>query len=640
MRQAGALDYGVIVFYLCFIVAVGLYFRQRVKGAHDYFAGGNKIPWWISAISFYMSSFSAWTFSGAAGFVYNKGFFAVIYFATWSLAMFIGYRFTAARWRRTRAISPVEYAATRFNVTTQQFVSWITTTQGILGAGITLTAVSKIIGSTLGLPVETVVVVAGVTMLLYTYLGGLWAVAVTDVLQFVVLLAITLVIMPLSLKAAGGLWAVIQAAPAIEWSFDYRGLHYNLHWLVGVTLINIVNAMSLSRAQRYYSVVDEKAALRVGRYASLLFITVPILFGLPPLAARLLWPDLQAVPFFAQIAQPSDVIYVGLALTILPSGLIGLFLVAMFAATMSSLDTSYNVASAIISRDIYKGVFKPDATDKQMFMVGKVATLLIGITVTALGLWYASSQLGIFNLMVVVVSLFNLPLAIPMAVGLLSRGVARWSAVAAIAWGLGINLLAQYVLKLPVGFLIYAGAGFSTIILFGSIWLGRWHRDRISLVRALAVAWAALLWVALPAIATVPLGTASVWVLRLSAIVFGLSIPFLAARFARETDAEERMVDAFFEKLATPINVAREVYSNGVPNSAGFGLIGVLTAVIGAAVWVLVAFPGGRDAWHLNLVLGALLVTAGGLMLVFGRRSERVFRAQMEEEVGRLSSEN
>lgn len=639
MGRAVSLDYAVIVAYLGFIVAVGVYFRRRISGAHDYFAGGNTIPWWISAISFYMSSFSAWTFSGAAGFVYNKGLFAVIYFATWSLAMFIGYRFTAARWRRSRVISPVEYTATRFNVTTQQLVGWVTTTQGILGAGITLTAVSKIIGSTLGIPVQTVVVVAGITMLLYTYLGGLWAVAVTDVLQFVILLAITLVILPLSLKAAGGLSAVLQAAPSVEWSFDYRGLHYDLNWLVGVTLINIINAMSVSRAQRYYCVLDERAALRVGRYASLLFISVPILFGLPPLAARLIWPDLQAVPFFQQIAQPSDVVFVGLALTILPAGLVGLFLVAMFAATMSSLDTSYNVASAIISRDIYKGVFKPDATDRQMFLVGKTATLLIGIAVTALGLWYSTSRLGIFNLMVVVVSLFNLPLAIPMAVGLLSRGVARWSAAAAIAWGLGINLLAQYVLKLPVGYLIYAGAGFSTLILFASIPLGRWHAGRRGLVRLVAVAWAVLLWVCLPQAATVPLGPVSVWVLRLAAVAYGLSVPLLAARFSGETEAEKRTVDAFFAKLATPVDVVREVFADGIPSSAGFGLVGALTAAIGAAVWFLVAFPSGRGEWPLNLVLGGVLMLAGGLMVVFGRRSERVFRARMEAEIAARRAE-
>jgi hypothetical protein len=70
--------------------------------------------------------------------------------------------------------------------------------------------------------------------------------------------------------------------------------------------------------------------------------------------------------------------------------------------------------------------------------------------------------------------------------------------------------------------------------------------------------------------------------------------------------------------------------------AAGFGLVGGLTGAIGAAIWVLLAFPGGRDDWRINVVLGALLLAAGALMVVFGRRSEHAFRERMEAEVAAL----
>ncbi|MDP6775133.1 MAG: hypothetical protein QGI83_00045 [Candidatus Latescibacteria bacterium] len=119
-------------------------------------------------------------------------------------------------------------------------------------------------------------------ILLYTYLGGLWAVTVTDVVQFVILLSITLVVMPLSVKAAGGLAAVLDSVPPFQWNFAFRGLTYNVHFLVGIVLLQDVGALSIHSAQRYYSVLDERAALRVGLTASLLFLTVPVVFGLPP----------------------------------------------------------------------------------------------------------------------------------------------------------------------------------------------------------------------------------------------------------------------------------------------------------------------------------------------------------------------
>jgi SSS family solute:Na+ symporter len=639
MRQVNGLDYGVIVFYLALMLGIGLYFRTRVRSALDYFAGGNLLPWWVSGISLYMSTFSAWTFSGAAGFVYHKGYFALIYFATWSLAFFIGYRFTAARWRRARVISPVEYAATRYNVTTQQCISWMLTISSTLTAGITLTAVSKIIASTMGFDQTAVTVTVGLVMLLYTYLGGVWGVAVTDVVQFLILAASTLFITPLSLIAAGGIGRVLGAAPPFEHDFVYHGVHYNLHWLIGVTLINVVNSMSLLGAQRYYSVLDEKAAKRVGLMASLLFLSVPLLFGLPPLAGRIFWPDLDSVSFFGRFSQPADLIYVGICLKLLPNGLIGLFVAAMFAATMSALDTTFNVVSAVVSRDIYKGFFRPHASDRELFLAGKVVTLLVGAGVIGLAVWYASSRLGIFNLMALVVGLFNLPIFIPMAVGLLSRGVARWSALAGVCWGFVAGFLAQFVLKWPIGYVIYTSAISTLAILLGSAWLGRLYRGHPVLVLALGVALSAGAWVLLPAAAASPLSFGALVVARMGAIILGGTLIAFSRLFAQESVAERRMVEEFFRRLSTPVDVVREVFARGARESSTYGLVGWIAVAIGILNFGLLLFPSARDVWLANMMVGMALVACGWAMVYFGRRSERAFQERALRELTRLRAE-
>ena len=205
MKSVNIYDYLVIAGYFVFMLGIGLYFMRMNKGGKDYFAGGSMIPWWVSGMTLYMFNFSAWTFTGAAGFTYATGWFAILYFGTWSIAYFVGSQITASRWRRTRSISPVEYTYTRFNITTQQFLSIVIALNFTLAAGVQLAATCKLLAPVMGLDIVMVTVVTGIVILLYTFMGGLWAVSITDVVQGVILLAITFIVMPLALGLVGAL---------------------------------------------------------------------------------------------------------------------------------------------------------------------------------------------------------------------------------------------------------------------------------------------------------------------------------------------------------------------------------------------------------------------------------------------------
>ena len=145
MNGVNIYDYLVIGAYFLFMLGIGLYFMKVNKGAKEYFAGGSMIPWWVSGMTLYMANFSAWTFTGAAGFAYATGWFAICYFGTWSVSYLVGSQMTASRWRRTRSISPVEYTYTRFNFTTQQFLSMVIALNFTLSAGVQLAATCKLL---------------------------------------------------------------------------------------------------------------------------------------------------------------------------------------------------------------------------------------------------------------------------------------------------------------------------------------------------------------------------------------------------------------------------------------------------------------------------------------------------------------
>ena len=623
MKSVNIYDYVVVGAYFLFMLGIGLYFMKINKGAKEYFAGGSMIPWWVSGMTLYMANFSAWTFTGAAGFAYTTGWFAICYFGTWSIAYFTGSQLTAARWRRTRSISPVEYTYTRFNFSTQQFLSAVISLNFTLSAGVQLAATCKLLAPVMGLDITLVTVVTGVVILLYTFMGGLWAVSITDVVQGVILLSITFIVMPLALGLVGGAKNLIDALPAISFDNWYNGVHYTEHWLVSIFLIMCLGTAA-GAAQRFYSVKDERDAKKVGMLAGGLFLTVPFVFGVPPLVAKVIWPDLSQVEFFKPYANsnPQDLVFIALTMKLLPNGLIGVFLAAMLAATMSTLSSVYNMVSSILSRDIYQGWIRPQTTDQGLLKVGRLFSIGLGLFVTIMAVIFVNSEFGIFNLMQAFFTLLNIPVVVPTAFGLIFRRLPKWSAVGAIAWGLVVGATARYLLWWDIGPQVYLAFVASFALFASSYWLGRLYLAKKSVVAGTCIlvtgAFAALF---LGTFTTTP----EVWeqaLAALSAVLLGGSLYIFSKLFASETAEERAAVEAFFKKLDTPVDVAKEVFGAGRKQVSTFPLVGGTTIVMGLLMsLIFLTDLGVAEATILGVIV-AIMIVFGILMWYFGRKSE------------------
>jgi SSS family solute:Na+ symporter len=623
MKSVNIYDYLVIGGYFLFMLGIGFYFMKINKGAKEYFAGGSMIPWWVSGMTLYMANFSAWTFTGAAGFAYATGWFAICYFGTWSVSYYLGSQLTASRWRRTRSISPVEYTYTRFNFTTQQFLSVVISLNFTLSAGVQLAATCKLLAPVMGLDITMATAVTGVVILLYTFMGGLWAVSITDVVQGVILLSITFVVMPLALGLVGGPAKLIESLPPLSFDHWYNGVHYTEHWLVSIFIIMCLGTAA-GAAQRFYSVKDERDAKRVGKLAGGLFLTVPFVFGVPPLVAKVIWPDLSQIEFFKPYigSNPQDLVFIGLTMKLLPNGLIGVFLAAMLAATMSTLSSVYNMVSSILSRDIYQGWIRPETNDRELLTVGRVFSVALGLIVTTLAVVFVNSQFGIFNLMQAFFTLLNIPVIVPTAFGLLFRRLPKWSAVSAIFWGLAVGVTTRYLLGWDIGPQVYLAFAASLSIFASSYWLGRQYQSRRGLLAVLAVA-VGLFFAAL-FLSTFNFDPA-LWEQGLavgSAMVLAVSLYLFAHLFSGETEAERAAVEAFFKKLDTPVDVAREVFGAGRKQVSTFPLVGGTTIVMGLLM-CLVFFTDmtARETISLGVII-AIMITFGVLMWYFGKKSE------------------
>src|SRR5438876_4111796 len=114
-------------------------------------------------------------------------------------------------------------------------------------------------------------------------------------------------------------------------------------------------------AQRYFSVDDERSARKVALLWCGLFFVGAFLWFVPPMAMRVVYPDLRAI--WPTLASPSEASYAVASLTLLPHGLIGIMLAAMFSATMANLSAQFNLKSAILSKDVYQSLIRKSATD-------------------------------------------------------------------------------------------------------------------------------------------------------------------------------------------------------------------------------------------------------------------------------------
>ncbi len=442
MSSANSIDYVVIVLYGLLMVVVGLYVMRFNRGAAEYFRGGSRIPWLVAGLSCFMSGFSAWTFTGAAGVAYRAGIAATGLYVGNAASFLLGYFVFARRWRRSRVTTVMEYLSDRFNPVTHQTFSWVTIAFQLFTSASTLYGLSLFVSSACGFPVTWTIIGAGALIVFYCVVGGLWAVVMTDFLQASILMPFCLVLVITSLARVGGVGGLIHSLPAGMKTLSVSGEFgwiYLLSWTIMVSFGYNTSAM----AQRYFSVDDERSARRVALLCCVLFFAGAFLWFIPPMAMRVLYPDLRSV--WPSLANPSEAAYAVASLTLLPHGLIGVMLAAMFSATMANLSAQFNLKSAILSKDVYQRLIRTSAGDRELLLVGWITTLLVGGTTTIMAVVMAASGKSVFQIMLTFNTLMSLAYGPPALLGLVVRRTPAWSGMASFLTGLFLGILGAFV---------------------------------------------------------------------------------------------------------------------------------------------------------------------------------------------------
>lgn len=473
-------DYVVIAGYFLVVLWVGFYFKKHQAAASDYFAGGHQIPWWLAGISHYMSSFSAFSFIAYSQTAYAFGWVAVTLFWVTMPACILGGLIFARRWRRARVITPIEFLEKRFSSALRQLFAWAGIPVKIFDDALKIFATGLFLSLGVGMELNSAILICGVVMVTYTFMGGLWALVVTDYVQFIMKMMAIGLLFPIALWKAGGVSHAFSGLP--PGFFHLSGGPYGWPYIIGFTLLMIISYNgSWSLAQKYYSVPDERSATKAAYLAAgLNFFGAPLML-LPAILGRHFLPDLVAQHRTADT-------YVLLVLELLPVGMIGVIVAAMFSATMATVSADLNAIASVLTKDVYNRMVNPSASESLLLQVGRAITAALGALVIVLSLWVALSHSeALFHVMVTAFGLLLAPTLLPLLAGLSVRWLTWKGAFAGFLAGLivgsiTLSLKTWYLPTIPgitPQFANYTFEGISILINVGAtcaaMWIGsRW----------------------------------------------------------------------------------------------------------------------------------------------------------------------
>lgn len=417
------LDYVAIGIYVILMAIIGLSFGWFVKDIGSYFKGNGAIPWVMATISNFMALFSTFVFVAYAGIAYEHGLVSITVFWATVPACIIGGVLLAKRWRRTGHTTPMEYLEQRYNLGVRQTITWVGLLMRFLDNMVRLYAIGVFITVVTPLSLEWSIVISGIIVTLFNIIGGLWSVVIMSTVQFFILILAVLILLPLSINEIGGFNVLYEKIPEhMTWFHGPKG---NFLWLAVFYLMTMFKYNeNWTFIQKFYSVKDEKAAMKVGVVTGILFLIFTPIFLLPAVTAPILIPE---------IADP-EMSYVLVSKMLLPAGIMGILFASMFAATMSSLNTEYNIMSGVLTNDVYKRLIKPDAGEKHLLGVARISTGLIGAIIILGGL-YIKNFSGAFEANKLFTGIFAIPLGFPLLFGILFKKPNTVSAILTIIIG-------------------------------------------------------------------------------------------------------------------------------------------------------------------------------------------------------------
>jgi SSS family solute:Na+ symporter len=425
----------IVIGYLVFVVALGIFLRGRIKGFEDFMVAGRNAGLFVVASSFVGSHFGGGMTVGGAELGATNGLSAVWY----GLGAGFSYLLLLTIVKKIYALKQITIAdvlESAYKTKRIRAMFALLAFAGSIGIIAGQILAGGAIFSTFGVSPEIGGAITFLIIVAYCALSGLYGVMVTDTIQVIIGGFGVVLAAVLAVDRIGGI-EKLAALPEQQLSLFPPDLATLIWLVVPTTLLGLISQPAY---QRVHSSKDEKTAFRaplIGAFVVMALAIFPVLIGM---CARILWPDIEPSLAVPQLLQE-----------VFPPVVAAIFIAAILAALMSTADSVLLGGTAIIVRDFYQQILRPDADDRELLKVSTIATIAIGVG--ALSMTYLIPR--IIDLFVISYSIQVLGGLIPLVGALFWKGGTELGAWASFVVGIGyITLSSLDIIDSPYHYIV------------------------------------------------------------------------------------------------------------------------------------------------------------------------------------------
>jgi len=450
------IDYIIVFVFLAAMFYVGSIFYKWVGSSDDFYLAGRQLTPFILAAVLAATNVNLYSFVGQAGIAYKEGI--PIIWQTWTgnMAMVIAGLFVIPIFRRLRIRTIPEFLEKRYSKGVRTFVAFLWIVRLTFWLGVVLYTAVIAAQTISGFNSFTAwVLIFSVVVILYTILGGMWSVAFTDVIQFVLMLGGSLILLPLVMSAVGWWPGLTEKLPEGALTLVKNTGTYDWKFIIAIFLLGIEWAcVDQGLLQRAFGAENTRSVAKGLVLAGIITTPFALLWIVPGLAARIIFPDLanadSAVPL--------------LITTLIPNLVLGLVVVGLLSSQLSTISGNLNGVATIFASDIYENVINRKATDKDVLKIARIITLVTGVGMILFAYWVPILG-GAVNAYLTIIAIMDMPLfVIAVVYGLLWKRINWQGAVAGYIAGAISGIIGQFIYDLNFNLTTFITAGTALLI--------------------------------------------------------------------------------------------------------------------------------------------------------------------------------
>jgi SSS family solute:Na+ symporter len=451
-----AIDYTIVLIFLAGIFWVGSSFYKWIHNPDDFYVAGRRLTPYLLAATLTATNISLYSFVGVSGTAYKDGISIIWQTWTGNMALVLAGLFILPVMRRLRIRTIPELLEMRYNGVVRILVSILWVFRLAFWLGVVLYAGVSAAQQITGIESFSFwVILFAIIIIVYTMLGGMWSVVVTDALQFLLMMLGVLIVLPLAMQTVGWWPGLVEKIQPGHLDLINQTGKYNWEFVIAIWFLGIQWAcLDQGLLQRAFSARSTKVVVKGMVWSGIITTPFAFLWVTPGLVASVLYPGL-AKPEFAV---PMIIVQH------LPEAVLGLVVCGLLASQMSTIDSNLGSAATLFSNDIYTRFLKRKATQKDVLRVLRIATIATGLIMVAVS--YLVPYLGgTVDAYLTIISIMDMPLfVIAIVYGLFWRRATWQGAVSGYLGGAVVGAILRFAFMHDVSTVTFVSGGTALVL--------------------------------------------------------------------------------------------------------------------------------------------------------------------------------